>query len=90
MCSVLFPARLHLKVLRCVGAGVAFKGQRGSSRGGAGAERPGGGSGERERPLLPAACAGHEAGDGGADPKRAGQQPQTHGAGNKTLRHIGP
>lgn len=67
-----------------VGAGVAFKGQRGPSGRGAGAERPDRGPGERERPILPAAPAGHEAGDGGADPEGAGQQPQTHGAGKKT------
>lgn len=66
------------------GAGAAIEGQRGATGRGAGAERPGRGSGERERPLLPAASAGHEAGDGGADAERAGEQPQTHGAGTRT------
>ena len=83
-CTALF--KNFAPLLRCVGAGVAFKGQRGPSGRGAGAERPDRGPGERERPLLPAAPAGHEAGDGGADPEGAGQQPQTHGAGEKTWR----
>lgn len=66
------------------GAGAAIEGQRGPTGRGAGAERPGGGSGEGERPLLPAASAGREAGDGGADSERAGEQPQAHGAGRRT------
>lgn len=86
---------IHLHLLPCenmpaaptspLGAGAAVEGQHGSSGRGAGAERTGRGSGERECPLLPAACAGHETGDGGAEPGRAGEQPQTHGAGNHTL-----
>lgn len=57
------------------GAGAAFEGQRGATGRGAGAERPDRGSGERERPLLPAAPAGHEAGDGRADPERSRERP---------------
>ena len=63
-------------------AGAASQGQRGASGGGAGAELPDGGQGEGELPVLPAAPAGHEAGDGGALSEGAGQRPQAHGAGN--------
>lgn len=70
-------------LLAPAGAGVTSARQRGAPRRGAGAERPGGSSGAGERPLLPAAPAGHEAGDGGADPERPGQRAPTHGAGKK-------
>ena len=80
---------LFLPVCPISGAGIAFKGQRGSSGRGAGAERPGRSSGERERPLLSAASAGNESGDGGADTEGAGQQPQTHGPGNKPQKSAG-
>lgn len=68
--------------LWCAGVGAASEGQCGASWRGAGAERPGWSSGERERMLLPSAPAGDEGGDGGVEPEGAGEQPQTHGAGS--------